>query len=67
MALLKSKAAKLAAQADATRLLEAAPHQLKALLQTGLSLSSQLSTQNTAHSLFHRLAASPAMRQKPMK
>ena len=50
MALLKSKAAKLAAQADATRILEAAPHQLKALLQTGLFLSSQLSTQNTAHS-----------------
>jgi hypothetical protein len=56
MALLKSKAAKLAAQTDATRLLEA-----------GLFLSSQPSTQNTAHSLFHRLAASPAMRQKPMK
>ena len=50
MALLKSKAAKLAAQADATPFLKLLPHRLKDLLQTGQSLSSQLSTQNTAHS-----------------
>ena len=65
MALLKSKAAKLAAQADATRLLEAAPASAQGSA-ADWSIS-QLSTQNTAHSLFHRLAASPAMRQKPMK